>query len=105
MGCSFLKVSKPGQVGKPPDPNPARFSIVRTQGMGLFTVALINYPDATPYNGNKVLVFNLIENQVRNMKVIDPHFTGVSPEPLARFRGDAQGWELACILVANLLDM
>jgi hypothetical protein len=64
---------------------------------------MIVYPGCTTYEGRKILVFensNLFELRVRDR--IDPHFSGKSFAPVARFEPTDRGWKLARIVAAAL---
>ena len=80
-----------------PNPNPHNFKVQQTLQLGKLTIAQVVYPDCTNYEGNKILVFELTAEQVRDMKVIDPHFSRIAPHlsPIARFVPTERGWEMA----------
>lgn len=78
-----------------PNPNPARFEIIRTQQVGKALVAEVKYPDCKNYEGRKILVYrSMDEGTFKCRTTIDPHFT---PElgPIARFEPTDVGWKLA----------
>ena len=88
-----------------PNPNPSRFTIKKLEAIGLFTVALINYPDCTTYDGDKILVYYCQPHHLERQKAIDPHFleTGRHISPIARFPGHDKGWEHA-VMFAKMLS-
>jgi hypothetical protein len=105
MGCSPFRKScllTPPDSGRIfPNPNPARFRILRTMQVGKAVVAEVNYPDCWNYEGNKVLVFrDMAEAELRRRKTLDPHFSKHGG-PLARFEPTEYGWTLA-VEVARL---
>lgn len=53
------------------NPDPKRFVIKSSQRIGSYYVALIQYPNCTNYEGNKLL---LMCADPHNQKEIDPHF-------------------------------
>jgi hypothetical protein len=71
--------------------------------IGFFTVALINYPDCTTYQGDKVLVYYCDPDHMRERSSIDPHFIEGNFSPLARFPANDTGWRHA-VLSAQMLD-
>jgi hypothetical protein len=80
-----------------PNPDPHRFNIIRIEQHDSLLIALINYPNATNYEGNKILVFeNIMESQFRKEKFIDPHFCPCNHiSPIARFEPTDRGWQMA----------
>ena len=57
------------------NPKPTNFKILRCWYQNGYTVAIVNYPDCTNYEGNKILLFEghritAIENSIE----LDPHF-------------------------------
>lgn len=95
---------------KLPNPNPNRYKIIKslslTNKKDNYLILSINYPDCTNYEGNKILVFkNTSMKQLSIQKLIDPHFSNNNKyiSPIARFRPDTEGWNMACMLCTNLL--
>jgi len=81
-----------------PNPNPINFKIIKYLVVNQFIIVDINYPDATNYEGNKILVFsNVSPENLLNMKFIDPHFCEeqTHPSPVARFVPTPRGWDMA----------
>lgn len=82
------------------NPNPKNYKILEVKQIDKLTIVKIKYPDCTNYEGNKILVFDhkvKIED-LMNTKIIDPHFTntkGVIVTPVARFKPDAEGMDMA----------
>lgn len=76
-----------------PNPNPENFTIERIEHLGSFACAMVHYPDATNFEGRKIIVFkNATEQDIANAKVLDPHFSE-DGNILARFRPDEEGWQ------------
>lgn len=76
-----------------PNPNPENFTIERVQRAGSYVCALVHYPDATNFEGRKVIVFNdTTEEDVTGTEVLDPHFAE-DGNIIARFRPDEEGWQ------------
>jgi len=85
-----------------PNPNPARFTILRTKQVGSAVVAEVRYPDCTNYEGRKVLVFdNTNEDALRKRTTLDPHFAE-SGGPVARLEPTERGWSLATEIALNV---
>ena len=86
----------------PVDPNPARFKILKTRQYSKKVVVLLEYPNCTNFEGNKILVFeDTTIKEIVNMKEIDPHFHE-SSKLIARFRPTKVGWDMAKKFAKNL---
>mgnify|MGYP001768859262 CR=1 FL=1 len=84
-------------VNKLPNPNPKNFEIINIITVNGYTIMLINYPDCTNYEGNKILVYDK-DFDVRILlaiKKIDPHFYSAGDSPIARFEPTERGWNMA----------
>ena len=102
MGCSPFKVSKSNYINnekvKDINPQPNNYKIVKAEEINNYLVVMINYPNCTNYEGNKILVYkdiNLLT--LINQKLIDPHFSvdvGYQ-SPIARFVPTNEGWNMA----------
>lgn len=86
----------------PADPNPALFSIKELKQIGEFVLAVVNYPNCTEYEGDKILIYDDVSmGTIARQEVLDPHF--IMPRrgvvkgvyPIARFVADARGRYLA----------
>lgn len=83
-----------------PNPNPNNYKIEKLilhldKG---YVLVLINYPDCTNFEGNKILVYkNVDPSTIINAKFLDPHFCNNDehPSPIARFIPTDEGWEMA----------
>ena len=84
------------------NPDPARFHIIKEQHVGHAVVVRIRYPDCTPFDGNKILVYDDVEawRDLLNSGVVDPHFLEGTYSPIARFQGTDTGWQLAVAFAA-----
>jgi len=100
MGMSILfsgscSLTPPNSGLRFPNPNPARFTILRTEQVGTAVVAEVRYPDCTNYEGRKVMVFaNTTEAALTRRTTLDPHFAKHAG-PVARLRPTKHGWRLA----------
>lgn len=82
---------------QPGNPNPARFTIVKTEQCGMHLVAWVRYHGVTNYEGNKILVFlNREAESLYRLTWLDPHFDDkVYGAPFARFEPTKRGWYAA----------
>jgi len=86
-----------------PNPNPKNFEILETQSFGAWTVAKVKYPDATNYEGTKILVYRATLNKLASQKELDPHFCEKGHlSPFARFEPTEAGWKVAIALAQKL---
>ena len=98
--CSIFDSNKE-QIPNAPDPDPLNFNIIKIQQVGDNLVVLINYPNCTNYEGNKICLFKSMNiKTVIGMDTLDPHFSENDNSPFARFRPTDAGWEKA-VLVAQ----
>jgi hypothetical protein len=89
MGLNFLGSSSGSTI--PPNPNPEQFSIVTGWMYGEISILEVHYIGCTPYNGNKILVYEAsLESLQRRIK-LDPHFLENDSSPIARFPANEQG--------------
>jgi hypothetical protein len=83
---------------KYPNPNPKNFKIVKAVKVKKFLLLLVNYPDCTNYEGNKILVYkNTTLKDIDKQKSLDPHFSNNCRfiSPIARFEPTIEGWDMA----------
>ena len=98
---------EPSQVVVDKNPNPKRCTIIQVQKINDFLLMMVNYPNCTNYEGNKILVFEGVEqDKVVCQKIlhgIDPHFSDNKSfiSPVARFEPSKRGWNMACQLAQN----
>ncbi len=84
-----------GSSPQPPDPDPRKFELLRIKRIGALTVVMAHYPGCTSFDGDKVSVYLVTPKFLRRTKYLDPHFTSDFESPIARFKGDEDGWQLA----------
>lgn len=91
-------------------PNPREFVIedmyptpaYRSNVPGTYAVK-VKYPNATNYEGNKVLVYEQVSPAtLYDTTHLDPHFSEEGLAPIARFEPTKKGWRLAQDLVDRL---
>lgn len=86
----------PGPEKRPKQPKDAMFSeIVVDMIDDKFALAIINYPDVKKFNGVKVAVYKVADWKALNKNQVDPHFYDDASSPIARFKPDDLGLELA----------
>lgn len=113
MGCgpfSGRKISSSSYDTNPlksvaPNPNPFNYTIKSSEQIGKFTIAIVNYPDCTTYEGNKILMFvNTNTDAIYKQRNLDPHFSSSTKflSPVARFEPTALGLTLARTLANTM---
>lgn len=97
----FKKSSWGAAVMQAPQPNPYNFIVVSEKVNGDYLLAEVKYPDATNFEGNKILLIKG-KKTLRGITSLDPHFLKHSGVLImARFRPDVLGRALA----AQTLEM
>lgn len=87
------------------DPDPFNFKIKKIVASGLYVLLMVNYPDATNYEGNKVLLMRRTDETVIDFgESLDPHFLGTPESPIARFEPTDFGWELGIQTMKFLVE-
>lgn len=88
------------------NPNPARFTIEKWESYANALVVLVHYPDASNFEGRKIMVYEGIthteELRKRTRNRLDPHFAAASVSPVARFVPTDKGWSWACAFANGL---
>jgi len=87
------------------NPDPTKYRILREKRINNFIILKINYTESINYEGNKILVFknHSLLDIVNQKEGIDPHFSDNNNliSPIARFRPDDEGWNMAVFLAEN----
>jgi len=85
-------------------PDPSRWELIASQVYLGGYVLTVRYPDATNYEGIKVMVYRgrYPGNRAILKRKLDPHFTRRKNSPIARFRPDDDGVEMARDLARSL---
>jgi hypothetical protein len=85
-----------------PAPNPKNFKIKFQKSYSNGTVAIVDYPDCSNYEGRKILVFSG-NTPISKDFPLDPHFQeGPNRSPIARFEPSVRGSHLAFELARKL---
>ena len=87
-------------IGNSINPNPSSFKIKKVYTANGLFVSLVNYPNCTTFEGNKILVTNYDVREKNKLK-LDPHFYKDSGL-IARFEPTDTGWEAAVWFVTNV---
>ena len=85
-------------------PNPTNFKIKSVKHNTWYTLAEVEYPDATNFEGTKLLLFfgYITEKMFIDKQVLDPHFCdGDHWAPCARFSPNSDGRRLAKIIMES----
>jgi hypothetical protein len=106
MGLSCRSSSSLESSCKTPNPNPKNFEIKKVAFWGEYVAVMVNYPDCTNFEGNKILIFKSDIGKIKKWCSIDPHFFPSESSPIARFRPTKQGWKDAeiFIMIRSKLD-
>lgn len=106
MGCSFMGKScytNSSPVAVAPNPDPARYEVLEryviSNGPCSVTLLMVRYLDCTNYEGKKIMLF---DGEVLPAGPLDPHFQA-SGGPIARFRPDNKGMEMAALFAHQYL--
>lgn len=118
MGCNILFSSSSGctcelKQPKPKkctcdntprigEPVPHKFEIEWIEQLGDYCIVFVNYPNCTTFDGNKLLVFKDEKENIENRKILDPHFFKGNDSPIARFKPNEEGINMAASLIKNL---
>lgn len=107
MGMGFMRTcstnterrSDGTPVAVPPNPSPLRWTYLDHAQYAEAYALKVRYYDCTNYEGVKVMVYR---GRYRDRTMLDPHFAETDDAPIARFRPDAAGWQMACDLARSL---
>ncbi len=87
------------------NPDPTKYRILREKRVNNFIILKINYTESTNYEGNKILLFrnHSLIDIINQKEGIDPHFSDNSDliSPIARFKPDEEGWNMAVFFAEN----
>ena len=101
-----VKPSAPAKVKRvlAPDPDPFRFTILKSHSEGGLTLAKVYYHGCTNYEGSKILLFRKDVGKLAALDTLDPHFLETDENGLlARFVPTEEGWKLGMALLQSLL--
>ena len=87
-------------------PDPSNFEIIEAFELkGNIVVAVIRYRNCNNFEGIKICVYdNMTTDKLKEMARIDPHFSESNTSPIARFKPNSVGRELAYVF-AEVLSM
>lgn len=104
--CKLVTEEIEKKKKKYPNPDPKNFEIQDTVMINGFLIVLVNYPDCTNFEGNKILVYkNTTLTSLVKQGSLDPHFSSNSKfhSPVARFEPTLEGWYMAECLCNNFI--
>jgi hypothetical protein len=82
-----------------PNPDPKNFQILSSVRLNGFLIVEAYYPDATTFEGKKIMVYRGVANVAKLLEVtkqsLDPHFSEGPFSPIARFAPTREGRLLA----------
>jgi hypothetical protein len=85
------------------NPNPYNFKILRGYYISGNTAVEVLYPDATNYEGKKIMVYKGVRlSDIKKLEILDPHFSEKGLAPFARFEPTEDGWQQAMHLAEIL---
>lgn len=91
---SLWRACSGGSFLLPTDPDPEKFEILDFIQGKKYLYVEVKYPNCTNYEGLKILVIDSTIEEVKKLKVLDPHFL-VDNKIVARFRPSLEGKALA----------
>lgn len=103
MSASTFDGGSPAPVVMPlPNPDPGNYRLIQERRLGRYVVVEVQYPDATNYEGRKIMIFKARSFEVvvsKNNGLVDPHFSENPAylSPIARFEPTPQGWRNAIV--------
>lgn len=84
------------KIDTSPNPNPFRFTIKEQYYYDNVAILLVNYPDCTTFNGDKILLVDRFKLRDFHKKKLDPHFLDDESHPIiARFKPTNNGMRMA----------
>lgn len=93
-------------MARPGMPDPKRFVVEETLQVGRFLIAQVQYPDATNFEGRKIMVFRDVDaTALWDQAALDPHFCD-SPDhlaPIVRFIPTTEGFNMAMTFCRALM--
>ena len=100
MGLSMFRScmsGTPTSANAPaPNPNSGRFEILWIEQIECNVVAKIKYLDCLNFEGVKICVYRGMScSQIRDSKILDPHFSESGLAPFARFKPTSEGEDAA----------
>lgn len=85
-----------------PNPDPSRWTLLSVREYAKAYVLTVRYLDATNFEGVKVMVYRGKFPGLGQLRRLDPHFTPDDDSPVARFKPDVEGIEMANALARGL---
>jgi hypothetical protein len=99
MGLSPFRTCFTNYNQPAPNPNPGKWVLLNYRQYPNGYALKVRYLDCTNFEGVKVMVF---KGKFRFQEYLDPHFQDSDESPVARFRPDDWGWDMAIKLAQSL---
>ena len=99
MGLSSFKSCYTNSECVAPNPNPKNYSVLRKESFTNATLLRVKYSGCTNFEGEKLLVFM---GDFTPQGDLDPHFEDDDKSPVARFKPNDLGYELAKVFCEQL---
>lgn len=86
------------------NPNKFNWELISFTKVGKAAVVKIHYPDCTNYEGNKIMVYDDAAEAMKLIQTggVDPHFCEDHYSPVARFKPDEAGMNIALKFAESL---
>jgi len=99
MSTGSTPINSP-KIVNPKNPDPYNFNIEKMMYTNGFTILIVNYPNCTNYEGQKILVYKgNVMNKLKDTNFLDPHFMENDISPIARFTPSDEGLQLVWDLI------
>lgn len=104
MGLFKMSVCDCGCKSKEQNPDPINYHIVGYCEVCDYVSVIVNYPNCTNFEGNKIMVYKSSIEEIMKMKKLDPHFCDNGHlSPIARFRPTRDG-EIQAVKFMKMLS-
>ena len=101
MGCSFMSSCFTNSEVTS-NPNPKKFTLIEDWISDKYHLMRVRYHGCTNYEGEKLLLYETKNFEcviADKEKGLDPHFCETGVSPIARFKPDSRGLQLALSIV------
>lgn len=99
MGMSLFGNCSTNYEALAPNPSPDRWVLVKKAEFENGYVLKVRYFDCTNFEGEKVMVYR---GKYQRSTRLDPHFADNNSAPIARFKPNVDGWQMATNLAKSL---
>ena len=99
MGLSPFKRCSTNYMASAPNPSPNKWALINIAEFMNGYVLKVKYDDRTNFEGIKIMVYR--GKFVPSLQ-LDLHFADNNTAPIARFKPNNEGWNMAIILAKSL---